>query len=157
MTEESWGLARGELLKALGKNNFQSWIEPLRLAGLSEGVATFDAPTKFMRDWVSRNYLDKIAIELGRAGVSVSRVEIAVSDQRPAPAAAAPTAVPMAEQARRRAQPEELPGAPLDQRFTFDTFVVGKPNELAHAAARRVAEGGPVSFNPLFFCLACGS
>ena len=40
--------------------------------------------------------------------------------------------------------------APLDSRFTFDTFVVGKPNELAHAAARRVAEGGPVSFNPLF-------
>jgi chromosomal replication initiator protein len=43
-----------------------------------------------------------------------------------------------------------LPGAPLDARFTFDTFVVGKPNELAHAAARRVAEGGPVTFNPLF-------
>ena len=43
-----------------------------------------------------------------------------------------------------------MPGAPLDARFTFDTFVVGKPNELAHAAARRVAEGGPVSFNPLF-------
>jgi chromosomal replication initiator protein len=45
---------------------------------------------------------------------------------------------------------ELLPGAPLDSRFTFDTFVVGKPNELAHAAARRVAEGGPVTFNPLF-------
>ncbi len=44
----------------------------------------------------------------------------------------------------------ELPGAPLDARFTFDNFVVGKPNELAHAAARRVAEGGPVTFNPLF-------
>jgi chromosomal replication initiator protein len=43
-----------------------------------------------------------------------------------------------------------MPGAPLDQRFTFETFVVGKPNELAHAAARRVAEGGPVTFNPLF-------
>ncbi|OIQ65873.1 chromosomal replication initiator protein DnaA [mine drainage metagenome] len=40
--------------------------------------------------------------------------------------------------------------APLDTRFTFDSFVVGKPNELAHAAARRVADGGPVSFNPLF-------
>jgi chromosomal replication initiator protein len=40
--------------------------------------------------------------------------------------------------------------APLDERFTFDSFVVGKPNELAHAAARRVAEGGPVTFNPLF-------
>ncbi|MEM9343630.1 MAG: chromosomal replication initiator protein DnaA, partial [Pseudomonadota bacterium] len=44
----------------------------------------------------------------------------------------------------------QFPAAPLDERFTFDRFVVGKPNELAHAAARRVAEGGPVTFNPLF-------
>jgi len=44
----------------------------------------------------------------------------------------------------------EVPGAPLDKRFRFETFVVGKPNELAHAAAKRVAEGGPVTFNPLF-------
>src|SRR5699024_10197464 len=43
-------------------------------------------------------------------------------------------------------------GAALDPRFTFDNFVVGKPNELAHAAARRVAESAPgaVPFNPLF-------
>ncbi|PWR20476.1 chromosomal replication initiator protein DnaA [Zavarzinia compransoris] len=41
-------------------------------------------------------------------------------------------------------------GAPLDPRFTFDNFVVGKSNELAHAAARRVAEGEAVKFNPLF-------
>ena len=40
--------------------------------------------------------------------------------------------------------------APLDPRFTFDNFVVGKPNELAHAAARRVAEASAVTFNPLF-------
>ncbi|WP_438502757.1 chromosomal replication initiator protein DnaA [Amaricoccus solimangrovi] len=44
----------------------------------------------------------------------------------------------------------DLPQAPLDGRFTFDNFVVGKPNELAHAAARRVADGGEVAFNPLF-------
>ena len=47
------------------------------------------------------------------------------------------------------AAPMEMQAAPLDPRFTFDNFVVGKPNELAHAAARRVAEGGPVTFNPL--------
>ncbi|TGN68366.1 chromosomal replication initiator protein DnaA, partial [Paracoccus liaowanqingii] len=56
-------------------------------------------------------------------------------------------------------QPAEVPttrapradlGAPLDPRYTFTNFVVGKPNELAHAAARRVAEGGPIGFNPLF-------
>uniref|UniRef100_UPI001CD63930 chromosomal replication initiator protein DnaA n=1 Tax=Xinfangfangia pollutisoli TaxID=2865960 RepID=UPI001CD63930 len=56
---------------------------------------------------------------------------------------------PAARPARPAAE-DETPGAPLDQRFTFDSFVVGKPNELAHAAARRVAEGGPVTFNPLF-------
>ncbi len=44
---------------------------------------------------------------------------------------------------------EEI-SASLDQRFTFDNFVVGKPNELAHAAARRVAEAGTATFNPLF-------
>ena len=56
-----------------------------------------------------------------------------------------------AEKAEMEVKPcDELPGAPLDPRFKFDTFVVGKPNELAHAAARRVGEGEVVSFNPLF-------
>ena len=41
-------------------------------------------------------------------------------------------------------------GAPLDPRFTFESFVVGKSNELAYAAARRVAENKDVNFNPLF-------
>ncbi|OWJ69762.1 chromosomal replication initiation protein DnaA [Haematobacter massiliensis] len=63
------------------------------------------------------------------------------------------TSAPVAQPAApmpRATEDGELPGAPLDVRFTFDSFVVGKPNELAHAAARRVAEGGPASFNPLF-------
>ncbi len=146
MTEKSWGQAREALLKALGKNNFQSWIEPLRLVGVTDGVVEFEAPTKFMRDWVSRNYLDKISVELGRNGLAPSRVEISVSDLRPVPAAQIPTR----QGKPARAPAAELPGAPLDTRFTFETFVVGKPNELAHAAARRVAEGGPATFNPLF-------
>ena len=64
------------------------------------------------------------------------------------------TAKPAAPAVVKRVQPsvekENVMGAPLDARFQFDSFVVGKPNELAHAAARRVAEGGPVTFNPLF-------
>jgi chromosomal replication initiator protein len=51
--------------------------------------------------------------------------------------------------AARRVEPPEI-GAPLDPKLQFETFVVGKPNELAHAAARRVAAGGPVTFSPLF-------
>ncbi|WP_207470141.1 chromosomal replication initiator protein DnaA, partial [Paracoccus fontiphilus] len=60
---------------------------------------------------------------------------------RPVASAAAPASARMAR--------TDL-GASLDPRYTFGNFVVGKPNELAHAAARRVAEGGPVGFNPLF-------
>ncbi|MEP2717792.1 chromosomal replication initiator protein DnaA [Pseudophaeobacter sp.] len=55
----------------------------------------------------------------------------------------------LSSKAAASAPMDSLQAAPLDPRFTFDNFVVGKPNELAHAAARRVAEGGPVTFNPL--------
>ena len=64
----------------------------------------------------------------------------------------APAPVPAAAALAAGAQDDGIGevSAPLDPRFTFDNFVVGKPNELAHAAARRVAEAGAVTFNPLF-------
>lgn len=152
MTNETWGQVREELIKRVGKNNYLTWIEPLKLSHLNNGVARFEVPTIFFGDWVQRNYADHIRTQLTSAGELVDRVEFAVgtvpAEARPAKPIAAPK--PAAKPARARATDEELPGAPLDARFTFDSFVVGKPNELAHAAARRVAEGGPVTFNPLF-------
>jgi chromosomal replication initiator protein len=151
MTEETWGQVRNEILKSVGKNNFSTWIEPLRILDLTDGIAAFEAPTKFMRDWVSRNFADPILRELNKAGAGVERLEIRVAEIRPAPAnQPAKPAEPRARKPQRSSEDSDLPGAPLDARFTFDSFVVGKPNELAHAAARRVAEGGPVTFNPLF-------
>ena len=147
MTQETWGQVREKLVARLGRHNYTSWIEPLKLSALKSGVAHFEAPSSFIGNWVSRNYTDQILNELRASGAEVSRVEFTVSGpvetlapepRKPARVAAAPK------------RDEELPGAPLDSRFTFDSFVVGKPNELAHAAARRVAEGGPVTFNPLF-------
>jgi chromosomal replication initiator protein len=104
-------------------------------------------PTIFFGDWVQRNYADHIRNQLASTGATVDRVEFAVG---PAPEPACRRQA--CRRARRSPRPsnDDLPGAPLDARFTFDSFVVGKPNELAHAAARRVAEGGPVTFNPLF-------
>lgn len=153
MTNETWGQVREELIKRVGQHNYTTWIEPLRLSQLKNGVARFEVPTIFFGDWVQRNYGDHIRSQLASAGAEVDRLEFAVGiapvEVRPAAAKqAAPKPAPKA--ARARVSEEELPGAPLDARFTFDTFVVGKPNELAHAAARRVAEGGPVTFNPLF-------
>ena len=147
MDKDAWGCLRDELIQTVGKNNFINWIEPLEFSRLENGVAVFLVPTNFMGDWVQRNFGDKILHLLATAGNAVSRVQFTVPRiARPAPAAR-PQATTLQPQAGYVA---DLPGAPLDPRFTFDKFVVGKPNELAHAAARRVAEGSDVTFNPLF-------
>lgn len=149
MTNEIWGQVCNELLKTVGKNNYTTWIAPLQLLGLNDGIISLEAPTKFMRDWVSRNFGEPILRELRKSGIAAERVDIRVSEMRAIPAAEVLRPTP-ARKPQRAADEPDLPGAPLDARFTFDSFVVGKPNELAHAAARRVAEGGPVTFNPLF-------
>lgn len=151
MSDETWGRVCNELLKTVGKSNYSTWIAPLRMTGIAEGIAAFEAPTKFMCDWVSRNFSEAILRELRRAGMAVERAEFHVSALRPIPAneVVRPAAAAPARVVERTAE-DDLPGAPLDARFTFDSFVVGKPNELAHAAARRVASGGQVTFNPLF-------
>jgi len=158
MTNDTWGRVRDELLKAVGKNNYVTWIEPLKLADLSDGIARIEVPNSFMGDWVSRNFGDQIRSLLNKSGEEVDRLEFHVSATRPVqaarladPAAITPPKKPVRSAMNGRGSEDaDLPGAPLDGRFTFDSFVVGKPNELAHAAARRVAEGGPVTFNPLF-------
>ncbi|MGB8811934.1 MAG: chromosomal replication initiator protein DnaA [Paracoccaceae bacterium] len=152
MTNESWGKIREDLRMQVGKNNYTTWIEPLKLSGLKNGVASFEVPTVFFGDWVSRNFSDHIRHHLNVAGAEIERIEFAVSAaSRPAaPRTTAPAAKAKPALKPRNGADSDVPGAPLDSRFTFDTFVVGKPNELAHAAARRVAEGGPVTFNPLF-------
>ncbi len=149
MTNESWGQIRENLRKTVGKNNYVNWIEPLEFDTLDDGVATFLVPTNFMGNWVSRNFGEHILHQLSEAGESVTRVQFSVPNGRArGPMKAAPK--PASVSATATLEGDALPGAPLDGRFTFDTFVVGKPNELAHAAARRVAEGGVVTFNPLF-------
>ncbi|MFP3384113.1 MULTISPECIES: chromosomal replication initiator protein DnaA [Tritonibacter] len=167
MTDDTWGLLRKRLLKTVGQNNFTTWIEPLELEQVSGGVATFQVPTNFMGNYVSQNFADLILHEFNLSGEPVQRLAFKVAANSPtrpvqptvseaieAPMASTQNAVseqPAVRDAVASAKSplEELQAAPLDSRFTFDSFVVGKPNELAHAAARRVAEGGPVTFNPL--------
>ncbi|WP_417245283.1 chromosomal replication initiator protein DnaA [Celeribacter sp.] len=158
MKNDTWGRVKQQLLESVGRNNYANWIEPLELKTVDNGVAVFSVPTSFMANWVSRNFSDTILLHLKAANETASRVEFKVEPHQTGASSAAPAAKPAvksgetAQAAAPSPEPraDELPGAPLDSRFTFDNFVVGKPNELAHAAARRVAEGGPVTFNPLF-------
>jgi len=145
MTQDDWGQVKDRLLKTVGENNFATWIEPLKLDGMKDGIGTLQVPTTFFGNYVSQNFSDLILHELRAHAPDLSRLSFSVAPR-------AKTAAPVTRQTTKvkPVQESSLYTAPLESRFSFDTFVVGKPNELAHAAARRVAEGGPVSFNPLF-------
>ncbi|MHA3913900.1 chromosomal replication initiator protein DnaA [Halovulum sp. GXIMD14793] len=144
---DCWGRTREQLQSSLGKSAFQNWIEPLEYLGCDDGVAQLSAPTSFIGNWVSQHYGERIRRLLAENGTTVSRLDFSVARAAPKQRET-PAAIPAEKLQTTDAR--ELPGSPLDKRFTFESFVVGKPNELAHAAARRVAEGGPVTFNPLF-------
>lgn len=167
--ESQWGRVQGRLRSEFGEAAFNSWLKPLSLINLQMNKVEIAVPTRFMRDWVQSHYIDRIrdfwclenplvnAVEIKVAHAGASPVEPA------APKVMAPFAAsdgddrqesgyPVNSYAQDRddAELNEDFSAPLDRRFTFDGFVVGKSNELAYAAARRVAESSTVNFNPLF-------
>jgi len=130
-------------------------------------------PTRFLRNWVATHYADRILALLRAENPAVHRISFVVDAHhgRGDPPAEAVARAPATETPRSIAETDTPLGgiaspadiiddkgqlsAPLDPRLTFENFIVGKPNELARAAARRVAETcvGPthsVPFNPLF-------
>ncbi|QHQ36638.1 chromosomal replication initiator protein DnaA [Algicella marina] len=162
MSADLWPRVCEELRIVIGQDAFSHWIDPLQFRGCEDGVARLAAPTPFIGNWVSQHYGERIQKLICKSGTPVVRLDFTVLDQRMARAPAVPAnsekparyagaaaQAPVATSIVRPAD-TELPGSPLDPKYKFDNFVVGKPNELAHAAARRVSEPGPVTFNPLF-------
>lgn len=142
-----WARASEALRERMGAGSHRSWIAPLRLERVERGVATLAVPTAFMGSYVERTFGDAILAALARAGAPAGRLHFAASaaealpDEPEAPRAPAATpAVPAA--------PEDS-GSRLDPRLSFETFVTGPSNAIAHGAARRVA-AGEAAFNPLF-------
>ena len=145
----TWARVRGEMRDRIGDDACQNWIDPLAFVGADHGVAQIAAPTSFIGTWVARNYGEVIQQLLCNDGMEVSRLEFTVAAAGPCARADAPEparSAPIAavEAGHGGAADIELQHSPLEGRFTFDNFVVGKPNELAHAAALRVAEDGSV-------------
>ncbi|MGE0256393.1 MAG: chromosomal replication initiator protein DnaA [Alphaproteobacteria bacterium] len=167
---EQWQRVRARLRADVGDAAFNSWLKPLTLAEVIGGRVRVAVPTRFMRDWIETNYAARLA-ELWRdEDTHIEAVEVIVE---PTPTAIRPAGAPPAATRPSRPLPvrvtevsrpanDEAPGrqavleavdrlqATLDPRFKFNSFVVGRTNELAHAAARRVAEAPKVPFNPLF-------
>ena len=158
--EQQWARVCGRMRDEVGEGAFKSWLRPVVVVDLEGGEVRIAAPTRFMRDWVAAHYADRIRNLWHSENPDIHSVDVIVVPDRLAAkpvAAATPAATAPASRAESPAAKAERPpesaaefGAVLDQRFTFDNFVVGKPNELAHAAARRVAEANSVTFNPLF-------
>jgi chromosomal replication initiator protein len=174
-----WAQVRGRLRSEFGEATYRSWLKPLTLLGQSDCQVSIAVKTRFMRDWISQHYAERIRALWHAANPEVRGIEFVVDGSRPQamkaqqaeriaphtdtmraePMRAEPLraesgrAEPMRESARADSPatfaPEDV-SAPLDPRFTFENFVVGKSNELAHAAAQRVAEARAVPFNPLF-------
>jgi chromosomal replication initiator protein len=108
----------------------------------------------FLRDWVVNNYSDIIVRLCQRESKEIKSIEVFVSSARSAVAEKAGKIIDAI--AEKQHKSEDALGIPLDPKFTFENFVVGKPNEFAYAAALRVAESDKVGFNPLFLYGAVG-
>src|SRR5687768_4670452 len=162
MLNAQWARVRGRLRAEFGEATFRSWLKPLNLAGKRGHDLRVSVPSRFMRDWVATHYADRLKALWSSENPEIRTVEVIVDAARPKEDAAldgiadhiedeAP-ATPAAPHvvASRDDDSVESVSAPLDPRLTFENFVVGKSNELAHAAALRVAESDSVPFNPLF-------
>jgi chromosomal replication initiator protein len=155
-----WGRVLGLLKDEVGETAYRSWLQSLRVERVAGGEAVVAAPTRFLRNWVATHYADRLLMLWRTANPAIARLSLVVD---PRVAAAPGEEMPMVEppvfaEPANVAEVADERGhlsAPLDPRFTFENFIVGKPNELAHAAARRVAEAcasavHTVPFNPLF-------
>jgi chromosomal replication initiator protein len=153
-----------KMIHEYGDATVKSWISPLVFDKIKDTRVCYTAPSRFMRDWILNNYSRSLLKYWRESNPDLSEVVIDVSSNR----------IPNLEiiqPAKKNIElnftasndfgstdsfddddllPEEDFAAALDARFTFENFIVGKPNELAYAAALRVAESDKPLYNPLF-------
>ena len=145
---EAWERCVARLRREVGDDAVEQWVIPIQAVSLHRDLVVLMAPTQFVANWVEKTYGDRLLRYLKDEIGSVRRMTVRWTDE--SDRARIPTASPTAAPAASIGEDRMLRSAALDPRFTFDSFVVGKPNELAHAAARRVAETCDASFNPVF-------
>jgi chromosomal replication initiator protein len=162
-----WQKIQARLRAELGDDLFNSWFGRMDLDACVNGQLSVSVPTRFLKSWIESHYLSKLQkiaeAEIGK----ISLVQVKVRQQGG-----------VVTQPQRREQPVARPAAQelakpilpainlvndkpiaLDEGQTFDSFMVGPSNQLAHAAALRVAQaqaGSALGFNPLYIHAASG-
>lgn len=166
-TQELWRATLGELELTLSKANFTTWFKNTFIASYDNGKAVIAVPNTFTKAWLEKKYHDAITRALRNVTSNnvrevtyrvevhnttpvpslLDRLENDTSDRNEqAPVASTTISINMSSQA-----PEAIINdVGLNPRYTFDHFVVGKANELAHAASMAVAAKPGEAYNPLF-------
>ncbi|MEH6404355.1 MAG: chromosomal replication initiator protein DnaA [Sneathiella sp.] len=161
--QDAWTRVQDRLKKEYGEATYNSWLKNVELESVVNGHVNMSLPTKFLRDWVINNYANRIRQIWCAEEDNIQSIDIQVKDTTvsvPETKGSAPSKGSSELSAPSKVQPisssskfdgKDSISSQLDPRFTFENFVVGKSNELAHAAARRVAESTTnVPFNPLY-------
>jgi chromosomal replication initiator protein len=148
---EQWRQICEKLTQDLGDAAFKSWIKPLELISVKDDCVFFNAPSRFMKDWILVHYSENIQKYWSEVLPTLRKIEIGVGTSRSLNLEIASESIAQDDEIIEGVDDtREDMSAALDSRFTFENFVVGKPNELAYAAALRVAESDTPLFNPLF-------
>jgi chromosomal replication initiator protein len=151
-----WSKVRSKLQLEVGDVEYRTWLKQVALSGIAGDEVTLVLPTRFLRDWVSKEYGDLITALWQAENPEIRRIELRAQPNAgvaggTAPNLGEPTHTMHVSTQAPKPEPRGDISAALDQRFTFESFVVGKPNEFAYACARRVAEAPATpGFNPLF-------
>src|SRR6202048_4586944 len=127
-------------------NTFSTWFQPTRLNRAESDTLFIQIPSTVFRQVLTRTYGEIVKAVFHEIGTPNMRVQYVCTEEEPAPAAPASPAG-----ATKQSKLDfESSDHQLNARYTFDSFVVGKSNEFAHAAARAVAEQPSKAYNPLF-------
>jgi chromosomal replication initiator protein len=127
-------------------NTFNTWFQPTRLNRADSDIIYVQIPTTVFRQVLTRTYGEIVKAVFHELGVPAMRVQYVCTEEEPV--AAAPVAATAST--KQSKLDFESSDHQLNTRYTFDSFVVGKSNEFAHAASRAVAEQPSKAYNPLF-------
>jgi len=144
-----WNKVQMDMYKLIGRDLYENWIKNVAFCSCECGDVVLSVKTQFAKDWISVNFLDKIFENWKKYDQCVCSISIIVDSKEENKQSKDESSY---QHDTSNQQNDDIITSTLDRRFTFENFVVGKPNELAFSAAKRVAESNtPVhGSNPLF-------
>ena len=154
--KETWSRLLDQARGRLPEPTIRSWLEPVEPISLDNGTLVLAAPDEFAADWNKSNYaalLSDLSTQVVGRRLEMTFKVMEERSRRPQMDFFVATPAPAAGAAPPRAPAWSMP---LNERYSFGTFVIGKSNELAAAAAHAVAEAPGKAYNPLFIYGATG-